>query len=132
MNINDEVILAQVEAASDRYEAALLSNDLDTLDASFWQDARVLRVSAKDELQGIENIRRFRAGRAPTDAARDYLSRHITCFGDHAAVVNITFLRKSDSRVGRQSQTWVRFDGTWRIVGAHISFRETRFMSVTQ
>jgi len=84
----------------------------------------VLRVSAKDELQGIENIRKFRAGRVPTDVARDYLSRHITCFGDQSAVVSITFLRKADRRVGRQSQTWVRIDGSWRIVSAHISFRE--------
>ncbi|MDB5801831.1 MAG: hypothetical protein JWL63_2770 [Rhodocyclales bacterium] len=125
MKIDEELVRAEVEAASDRYEAALLGNDLDTLDASFWQDARVLRVSAKDELLGIENIRRFRAGRVPTDAARDYLSRLITCFGDHTAVVNITFLRKSDSRVGRQSQTWVRIDDSWRIVSAHISFRES-------
>ncbi|MEC5384095.1 oxalurate catabolism protein HpxZ [Uliginosibacterium sp. H3] len=124
MNIDDPLVLAEVEAASDRYEAALQSNDLDTLDASFWQDSRVMRVSAKDELQGIENIRRFRAGRPPTDAARDYLSRDITCFGDHSAIVNITFLRKADTRVGRQTQTWVRFNGSWRIVSAHISFRE--------
>lgn len=125
MKIDDPVVYAEVEGASDRYEAALLANDLDTLDELFWQDARVLRVSAKDELQGIENIRRFRAGRAPTDVARDYLSRQIVCFGEHSAVVSITFLRKKDSRVGRQSQTWVRFDGSWRIVGAHISFRES-------
>lgn len=124
MRVDEELVRAEVEAASDRYEAALLANDLATLDASFWHDARVLRVSAKDELQGIENIRRFRAARAPTDAARDYLSRQIVCFGDHSAVVSITFLRKADSRVGRQSQTWVRFDGSWRIVSAHISFRE--------
>jgi ketosteroid isomerase-like protein len=124
MKINDPLVLAEIEAASDRYEAALLSNELETLDASFWQDARVLRISARDELQGIENIRRFRAGRAPTDAARDYLSRDITSFGDHTAITNITFLRKADSRVGRQTQTWVRFDGNWRIVSAHISFRE--------
>jgi hypothetical protein len=125
MKINDQLVMAEVEAASDRYEAALRANELETLDVSFWQDARVLRVSAKDELQGIENIRRFRAARAPTDAARDYLSRQITCFGDHTALVSITFLRKADQRVGRQSQTWVRFDGSWRIVGAHISFRES-------
>ena len=125
MKIDEQRVCAEVEGASDRYEAALLSNDLDTLDASFWQDARVLRVSAKDELLGIENIRRFRAGRAPTDAARDYLSRLITTFGEHTAIVSITFLRKSDSRVGRQSQTWVRIDDSWRIVSAHISFRES-------
>jgi ketosteroid isomerase-like protein len=124
MKINDEVIVSQIEAASDRYEAALLANDLETLDASFWQDARVMRISARDELQGIENIRRFRAGRAPGEVARDYLSREITCFGDHTALINITFLRKADARVGRQTQTWVRFDGSWRIVSAHISFRE--------
>lgn len=124
MKIDDSIVYAQVEAASDRYEAALLGNDLATLDASFWQDPRVLRISAKDELQGIENIRRFRATRAPMDAARDYLSRHISCFGEHTAVVNIVFLRKRDHRVGRQTQTWVRIDGSWRIVSAHISFRE--------
>ena len=126
MKIDDPVVSAEVESASDRYEAALLANDLDILDALFWHDARVLRVSAKDELLGIEKIRKFRAGRALTDVARDYLSRQIVCFGEHSAVVNITFLRKKDSRVGRQHQTWVRFEGSWRIVSAHISFRENQ------
>ncbi|HSD36863.1 MAG TPA: AtzH-like domain-containing protein [Rhodocyclaceae bacterium] len=126
MKIDDPLVLAEVEAASDRYETALRSNDLDTMDASFWQDARVRRISGRDELLGIENIRRFRAGRAPNDAARDYLSRDITCFGEHTAIINITFLRKADARVGRQTQTWVHMNGDWRIVSAHISFRETQ------
>ena len=31
------------------------------------------------------------------------------------------FRRDGDPRVGRQSQTWVRFADGWRVVAAHVS-----------
>jgi hypothetical protein len=123
MQINDSNILEAVTAASDRYEAALLSNKLSVLDELFWQDSQVERVSAMDEQVGIETIRAFRAARPIQGLARERLERRIVCFGDHSATVNIVFLRSSDGMIGRQSQTWVRFGEDWRIVFAHISYR---------
>ncbi len=122
--INQAAMLAELEQVSDRYETALQANDLETLDALFWQDERVMRVAAKDELTGIEAIRRYRSARPLAELARERLDRHIASFGDHTAVVNVLFRRVADGRIGRQSQTWVRIEGLWRIVFAHISFRE--------
>ena len=126
MEINHSQTVAEVAAASDRYEAALVSNDIATLDELFWHDERVERISARDELVGITAIRAFRAARTTGDLARERLSRSIVCFGDSSATVNVVFRRVADGRVGRQSQTWVRTDAAWRIVSAHISFRENK------
>lgn len=123
MQINDPDILAAVTAASDRYEAALLVNNLGVLDELFWQHDQVERVSPDDEQIGIETIRAFRAARPIRGLAREQLERRIVCFGDHSATVNIVFRRSSDGMIGRQSQTWVRFGEDWRIVFAHISYR---------
>ncbi|MFT3736115.1 MAG: DUF3225 domain-containing protein [Rhodocyclaceae bacterium] len=121
--IDNSVARAGLLAASDRYEAALLANDTATLDALFWHDERVMRIAAKDELRGIESIRAFRANRSLNELAREYLSRNIVTFGEDAGVVNIVFRRQLDGQLGRQSQTWMRLAGEWRIVSAHISFR---------
>lgn len=123
MIVDDPVVLAEVTAASDRYEAALQANDLGTLDELFWDDARVERVSQGNELVGIATIRAFRAGRPVAGLARDRLARRIVCFGADTAVVNLVFRRHADGRIGRQSQTWVRLPQGWRIVFAHISDR---------
>ncbi|MDO6387438.1 MULTISPECIES: AtzH-like domain-containing protein [Uliginosibacterium] len=124
MPINDERMCAEVSKASDRYEAALLVNDLAVLDELFWKDGRVERVNASDEQVGIDTIRAFRAARPLRGLARERLARRIVCFGTHSATVNIVFRRSVDGRIGRQSQTWVRFGTDWRIVFAHISYRE--------
>lgn len=124
MDVDSVETLRALEAASDRYETALVANDTATLDALFWHDARVTRISPRDELVGIETIRAFRAARPTHDLARERLSRSIQGFGDSTGVVTVIFRRTSDGRVGRQSQTWVRFGEDWRIVHAHIGFRE--------
>jgi hypothetical protein len=31
------------------------------------------------------------------------------------------FQREGSDRIGRQSQTWVRLPGGWRVVAAHVS-----------
>jgi hypothetical protein len=46
----------------------------------------------------------------------------ITTFGSDFAVASTLFYRASASgKVGRQIQTWVRLDGRWQIVAAHMS-----------
>ena len=121
--VDTPIARAGLLAASDQYEAALQANDTATLDALFWQDARVVRIAPKEEQRGIETIRAYRANRPLNELAREYLSREIVTFGSDAGVVNIVFQRKLDGQIGRQSQTWMRLDGEWRIVSAHISFR---------
>lgn len=115
-------IVAEVRAAFERYEKALVGNDVATLNALFWQDARVLRFGLAESLYGHEAIAGFRAARSTVDLDRDLFNTVITTFGRDLATANTEYRRKSSGKVGRQSQTWVRFPEGWRIVAAHVSF----------
>jgi hypothetical protein len=46
----------------------------------------------------------------------------ITTYGRDCAVANTMFHRETmPGKVGRQSQTWLRFPEGWRVVSAHVS-----------
>ena len=46
----------------------------------------------------------------------------ITTYGRDFAVASTLFHRETlPGKVGRQMQTWVRFDEGWRVVAAHVS-----------
>ena len=115
-------IVAEMRAAFERYEKALVGNDVATLNALFWKDARVLRFGLAESLYGHEAIAGFRAARSTVDLDRDLFNTVITTFGRDLATANTEYRRKSSGKVGRQSQTWVRFPEGWRIVAAHVSF----------
>jgi hypothetical protein len=118
VNIPD--VLAEVTAVFERYEAALVANDVAVLDELFWRSPSVLRFSPDASLYGYEAIAAFRAGRSPAGLARQLRRTVITSFGHDFATANTEFVREGQP-VGRQSQTWVRFAEGWRIVAAHIS-----------
>lgn len=122
MLINDPETLAEVRAAFEAYEAALMANDLDALDALFWPDARTVRYGPGQNLYGIEQIRAFRVARAGGSPQRTLANTVITTFGRDFATANTEFQRVGADRTARQSQTWVRFETGWRVVAAHISF----------
>lgn len=122
MDINLPEIVAEVAAAFDRYEQALVTNDIETLNALFWASPHTLRYGIAENLYGHDAIRGFRAARSPVDLAREWRNVRITTFGRDFAVANTEFLRKSaPGKVGRQSQTWVRTPEGWRVVAAHVS-----------
>jgi hypothetical protein len=124
MLIDDPKTLAAVEAAFDAYELALTSNDVAMLDALFWDSPSTLRYGAAENLKGYEAIRVFRAARPGKGLMRTIVDRSITTFGADCAVANIVFTRDGEARAGRQSQTWVRVDGQWRVVAAHVSWMD--------
>lgn len=62
-NVDRPAILAEVTAAFYQYEEALVSNNIEALDALFWHDPRTVRLGAGENLYGIEAIRAFRAAR---------------------------------------------------------------------
>jgi hypothetical protein len=67
-------------------------------------------------------IREFRRRRSPRGLARKLDRTIITTYGRDFATTNTLFYRDSaPGKVGRQSQTWVRFDDGWHIVAAHVS-----------
>jgi ketosteroid isomerase-like protein len=115
-------VLAEVEEAFARYEAALVSNDVATLGALFHDDARTLRYGIGENLYGFEAIQAFRAARSPAGLMRKTDKTVITAYGRDTAVASTLFYRDTaPGRVGRQMQTWVRFPDGWRIVVAHVS-----------
>ena len=121
MDINRPEVLSEVSAAFARYEAALVGNDTATLDALFWHADAVVRYGAGENLVGIDAIRAFRAARPSTGLARTLANTVITTFGSDFATAMTEYHREGVPRVGRQSQTWVRFDEGWRVVAAHVS-----------
>lgn len=127
MEIDLPEIVAEVQAAFDRYEAALAANDIAALDALFWDDPRTIRYGLAENLYGIEAIRAFRTARSPAGLARRLGGTVITTFGrDHATASTLT-QRLDSRRTGRQMQTWVRTGQGWRVVAAHVSWLEFEF-----
>jgi hypothetical protein len=124
MLIDDPKTHSEVEAAFDAYELALTTNDVTMLDTLSWNSPNTLRYGATENLQGYEAIRQFRASRPGKDLMRTIADRSITTFGTDFAVANITFRREGEARTGRQSQNWVRMDGEWRVVAAHVSWMD--------
>lgn len=122
--INDPEVLAEVRAAVDAYEAALMANDLDALDAAFWASPYTIRYGVAENLYGIDEIAAFRAGRRGGSPPRRRVRTEILVLGPDVAVVNVEFLRTDTGRNGRQSQTWLRTDGGWKVVAAHVSLRQ--------
>jgi 1-carboxybiuret hydrolase subunit AtzH-like protein len=122
MDIDLPEVVAEVRAAFERYEQALVSNDVATLDELFHDDARTIRYGVGENLYGYGEIAAFRSGRSPAGLMRIRSRTVITTYGRDFAVASTLFQRDSASgKVGRQMQTWVRFPGGWRVVAAHVS-----------
>jgi 1-carboxybiuret hydrolase subunit AtzH-like protein len=115
-------VLAEVRAAFARYEQALGSNDVETLNALFRDDPRTIRYGGGENLYGYDAIKAFRVARSPVGLARTISDTVITTYGRDAAVASTLFRRPAaPGKVGRQMQTWLRCAEGWRIVAAHVS-----------
>ncbi|MGC2411263.1 MAG: oxalurate catabolism protein HpxZ [Stellaceae bacterium] len=122
MEINNSTVLAEVQAAFARYEAALMSNDVAELQLLFWRSPQTIRYGIAENLYGHDEIGGFRAARSPAGLARRLSRTVITTFGHDFATASTLFHRDSAAaKVGRQMQSWVRFPEGWRIVAAHVS-----------
>lgn len=122
MEIDLPDVLAEVTAQFERYEKALVSNDIAVLDELFRPDRRTLRYGVGENLYGYDEIMAFRAARSPVGLGRTTARTLITTYGRDTAVASTLFYREQlVGKVGRQMQTWVRFPEGWRIVAAHVS-----------
>jgi hypothetical protein len=121
IEINLPDVVAEVKAAFERYEEALVSNNSAVLDETFWNDPRTIRYGNAENLYGYKEIEAFRAGtRGPGPRARS--KTVLTTYGrDFAVASTLTYLVRAPGKVGRQMQTWVRFPEGWRVVAAHVS-----------
>src|SRR3989440_6197438 len=122
MQVDLPDVLAEVTAQFERYEQALVANDVGVLDELFRNDSRTLRYGIGENLYGYDAIQAFRAARSASGLMRKTAQTVITTYGTDTAVASTLFYRESTpGRVGRQMQTWVRFPEGWRIVAAHVS-----------
>jgi len=119
MEINNPQVLSEVNVAFQRYQDAIVANDVAVLNALFWNDGLTLRYGAGENLYGHAAIAGFRTARNPAGLAREETRRVVTTYGRDYATTNIEFTRSG--RTGRQSQAWVRMPEGWRIVAAHVS-----------
>ncbi|HEY7244535.1 MAG TPA: oxalurate catabolism protein HpxZ [Xanthobacteraceae bacterium] len=121
MRTNIPEVVAEVTAEFMRYERALGSNDVDTIDTLFWNDPRTLRYGPQGTMLGHAQISAFRHGRKIDGIKRTLRNTVITTFGRDFATANTESVRHGTGMVSRQSQTWVRLPEGWRIVSAHVS-----------
>jgi hypothetical protein len=121
MDINLPEVVAEVSAAFERYEHALVHNEVEVLDELFHNSPHTLRYGATENLYGYAAIQEFRASRPSQGLQRERMNIVITTYGQDFATANTEFRRVGSERTGRQSQTWVRTPNGWRVVAAHVS-----------
>jgi len=120
--INLPETVAEVTAAFERYERALVGNDVAVLTELFWQSPYTIRYGVAENLKGWQAIVDFRQARPAVDLERDLIDTVITTYGRDFATASTEYRRKQSGRRGRQMQTWLRTPDGWRVVAAHVSF----------
>jgi hypothetical protein len=125
MQINLPQPLAELGAAFDRYERALIGNDPATLEELFWNSPHTLRYGIAENLYGWDEICAYRRTRASAGGApnRRISRKVLTTYGDDFGTANIEYVR-DNGKTGRQSQTWMRTAQGWRVVAAHVSMMQ--------
>ena len=121
MEINMPEVLAEVGLVFERYEHALVHNEVEVLDELFFNSPHTLRYGATENLYGYAAIQEFRASRPSQGLQRERMNIVITTYGRDFATANTEFRRVGSEKTGRQSQTWVRTPDGWRVVAAHVS-----------
>lgn len=122
MEINHPQTLAELTRQFDRYQQAIIDNDVAVLNELFWNDALTVRYGIGENLYGHAEIAAYRGARDPKSVMRVVGKSVVTTYGRDTATTNIEFARAG--RNGRQSQAWIRTPEGWRIVAAHVSYRD--------
>lgn len=131
MEMNRPEIVAQVAAAFEAYERALVDNDVAAMNALFWDAPETVRYGIAEVQHGGAAIRAWRETCTPVPRSRKLHRTVVTAFGANHATVSTEFTSDVTSLLGRQMQTWARIGaadevfGGWKIVAAHVSLIET-------
>jgi hypothetical protein len=121
--VNRPQVVAELTAIYERYERALVTNDVPVLQELFWNSPLAIRFGATENLHGYAEIEAFRRSRPAVNLERTIERQDVVTFGDDTGCVTIEFARTTPAGVrhGRQSQFWRKFPEGWRIVSAHVS-----------
>ena len=123
---NISEVVTEVRDLFERYEQALIDKNIDVLDATFWNSPHTSRYAATEHGYGVDEIHAHRVARPPGPGTKEKRIRlEILTLGRDLATVNLEYKVRGRDRIGRQSQTWVRFpDLGWKVVTAHVSMLE--------
>lgn len=116
---------ADLLAAVERYERAIVADDVAVLDEAFAPGPATLRGDDAGLLVGHDSIAAFRAGRG--GVASRVLDRLETRELAHDCWLVVAVSRYTDGGSGLQTQVWRRNEGRWRIVAAHVTPRPRAF-----
>ena len=116
---------ADLLAAFEAYERALMADDLDALDAAFAPGTATLRGDAAGLLVGHDLISGFRGSRGGVPPRE--ITRLETRVLSPDAVLLVSVSRYRAGGQGLQTQLWQRLDGAWKITAAHVTGRSTAF-----
>ncbi|THU00232.1 oxalurate catabolism protein HpxZ [Lampropedia puyangensis] len=122
--VNIPAVVAEVQAQCERYERALTHNLVDELDALFWPNPNTIRYGAAENLYGYAAIAAFRAQRPSQGLMRTVTKHVVTTYGYDMATSHLEFVKDGQTRVGRQTQTWLRLAQGWQVVSAHVSWMD--------
>lgn len=124
-DLNRPEIVAEVSALFERYEQALIDRNVDVLDETFWRSPYTVRLAVVENGWGWDEIHAHRVAAPPPPPGGSKEKRirlEILTLGRDLATVNYAYKVRGQDRVGRQSQTWVRFpDVGWKVIAAHVS-----------
>jgi len=121
MEINIPDVVADVKAAFLRYQLAVDTNDVETMNTLFWHSPFTVRFAPNGTLIGHDAIAAYRQTRTTSPSERKLQNTVITTFGRDFAATNTESTKIGKRSIGRQSQSWIRTPQGWRIVAAHVS-----------
>lgn len=124
MEIDIPEVVAELTAEFEAYERAIVTDDVQTVIRLFWDSPHTLRygTTIREHFRSNAEIAQFRIQRGPIVQRRTLRNTRITTYGRDFGTANTEYVPEASDKIGRQSQTWVRFPDGWKIVSAHVSF----------
>lgn len=119
--VNLPEVVAEITKIFHEYEHALMTNEVEKLNQYFWQDERVTRYGIGDRQWGIKELIAYRQSIPAPDFTRTLENLRVITFDQSTAICQVEFVRSDTTLRGFQTQTWLKIDGIWRIVSAHVS-----------
>jgi hypothetical protein len=119
--VNLPEVVTEITKIFHEYEHALMTNEVEKLNQYFWQDERVTRYGIGDRQWGIKELVAYRQSIPAPDFTRTLENLRVITFDQSTAICQVEFVRSDTTLRGFQTQTWLKIDGIWRIVSAHVS-----------
>ena len=114
-------LASDVLDAFERYEAALVANDVATMNEMFLDDPEVVRFGVRDRQVGHAEIAQWRQEHPGVPPGRSCIDTRVQVLTETVAVVTTRFSYEHLDVDGRQTQVWLSTPGGWKVASAHVS-----------